>query len=263
MVANSATACSIDAAHRRLYRRLLIEAAALAGSCARICAHSYSQEEADTALSTFFQVVQRSDLKGGADVEDDLCLLTSFLRLQVRCINRERTDLLVILNTALSMCTAKGISSVDVLEEGMDRLSEVIIVFFKIMLDRPKNEREPVRIAIFNCLKVLVERDLTLSSTSLSLPSSVTAADHQHLRGLTTTASCLSEVALRLSSKAGGGGGGGGGGGLLGTSESERTIKLQENIERASVEILQSSGLDVKKWTEAKEVALKMALETR
>jgi hypothetical protein len=51
---------------------------------------------------------------------------------------------------------------------------------------------------------------------------------------------------------------------MLPSSENERAVKLQENIERASGEILQSSGLDMKKWSVAKEIALKIAVvETR
>jgi hypothetical protein len=275
VVTNSAVACNIDAPHRRLYRKLLTEGASLASSCSKVCLHSISQEEADAALSAFFQVVQATDPQNsGAGViiidDDELSLFSSFLRLRVRCINRERTDLVVILNLAQTVCRVKGTFSKDILQELFDSISETILEFFKIMLDRPKADREPVRVAIFNCLRMLVDRDdviisstssLTSSSTlssTLSSTSSLSNVDNPLPLGLKTTATCLAEVALRLLSKSSSGSG------MLPSSENERAIKLQENIERASGEILQSSGLDMKKWSLAKDIALKIAVvETR
>jgi len=200
-------------------------------------------------------------------------LFSSFMRLRVRCINRERTDLVVILNLAQTVCRVKGIFSQDVLQELFDSFSETILEFFKIMLDRPKVDREPVRVEIFNCVKMLVDRDdviissssssstsspSTLSSTLSSTSSSLSNVDNSQLLGLKLTATCLAEVALRLLSKSSSSSG------MLPSSENERAVKLQENIERASGEILQSSGLDMKKWSVAKEIALKIAVvETR
>jgi hypothetical protein len=271
VVTNSAVACNIDAPHRRLYRKLLTEGASLASSCSKICLHSISQEEADAALGAFFQVVQATDPQNsGAGViiidDDELSLFSSFLRLRVRCINRERTDLVVILNLAQTVCRVKGTFSQVVLQELFDSISETILKFFKIMLDRPKADREPVRVAIFNCLRMLVDRDDVIISSTSSLTSSSTLSstlslsnvDNSQLLGLKLTATCLAEVALRLLSKSSSGSG------ILPSSENERAVKLQENIERASGEILQSSGLDMKKWSVAKEIALKIAVvETR
>jgi len=283
VVTNSAVACNIDAPHRRLYRKLLTEAASLASSCSKVCLHSISQEEADAALGAYFQVVQATDPQNsGAGViiidDDELSLFSSFMRLRVRCINRERTDLVVILNLAQTVCRVKGTFSQDVLQELFLCISETILEFFKIMLDRPKVDREPVRVAIFNCVKMLVDRDdviISSSSSSTSSPSSLTSSstlsstlsstssslsnvDNSQLLGLKLTATCLAEVALRLLSKSSSSSG------MLPSSENERAVKLQENIERASGEILQSSGLDMKKWSVAKEIALKIAVvETR
>jgi hypothetical protein len=252
VVFNSATACNIDSSHYHLYRKLLSESAAIAASCSRFSTHSLSSENIITTLRLFYQVIQGLDMQtvNVIDItnnEEDYRLVINFLQFFVFCLDPQLTDIASILNTIYSLYIKKKSSlSEYILDTLLHTLSESLIILFTIMLDRPRDTRDPIRIAIFNCLKLLIERDLT------------TSIDPEDNLGVKTVSIFLSEVSFRLYTKSGTSTTAGS---ITIHSENERTLKLKEIIERASGEILSSSGLDVKKWQLVKEIAYKTALK--
>jgi len=254
VVLNSATACNIDSSHYHLYQKLLSEAATIATSCSRLSTRSLSSENITKTLRLFYQVIQGLDMQNinVTDItnnEEDCRLVIKFLQFFVSCLDPQSTDIVSILNTVYSLyIKKKNTLSEYTLDNFLHTLSESLIILFTVMLDRPRDTRDPIRIAIFNCLRLLIERD------------SITSIDTEDSLGLKTISFFLNEVSFRLYTKSATAVSSTGGS-ITNHNENERTIKMKELIERASGEILSSSGLDEKKWQIAKEIAYKTAIK--